>query len=45
MHRFTIHSLFNCLAKQVGVMPSYWSTIETSNDRTPGVSGSREMIV
>jgi hypothetical protein len=36
---------FNAIAKQGGVMPSYWLAINTgslSNDRTPEIAGSTE---
>jgi hypothetical protein len=34
---------FNQSAKQAGFMPTYWSLIQISNDRTPEhISGSME---
>lgn len=39
------HNQFNTIAKQGGVMPSYWlaiNTISLGSDRTPEMSGSIE---
>lgn len=44
MQSFNRQHTFNTIAKQGGVMPSYWLAIESislSNDRTPS-SGSME---
>jgi hypothetical protein len=43
----TIHfRQFECVAKQGGSMPVYWSAISLSNnDRTPESSGSTERTV
>lgn len=40
MQLVTLHEQFRTIAKQGGVMPSYWSAIETSlscNDRLPSL--------
>jgi len=43
MQNLAIHNMINCVAKQFGLTPSYWSAIELSNDRTPeGCRGSLE---
>jgi hypothetical protein len=35
----------HCIAKQAGFMPTYWSAISLSNDRTPEVTGVQEDLV
>lgn len=46
MQTVTLHKQFRSIAKQGGVMPSYWSAIETclSNDRLPNRSGFKEVM-
>jgi hypothetical protein len=35
MNTQSLHRLTNCIAKQAGFMPTYWSVISLSNDRLP----------
>ena len=40
----TLHS-FNCVAKQAGSLPTYWSTLSLSNDRTPEIPRVRRTVM
>ena len=43
MLQTSLHQQFNCIAKQGGLMSTYWSAINPSNyDRTSEVRGVRE---
>ena len=42
MKAVTIHYCFDRQAKQAGFMPTYWSVISLSNDRTPEGTGVQE---
>jgi len=41
--RYTEHSTINFIAKQVGIMPSYWSAIDCIN-REPGVGSMEDRV-
>lgn len=44
MKTSSLHSYFRSIAKQAGVMPTYWSCEQNSlsNDRTPEISPGSE---
>lgn len=41
--QYTIHYTVNTIAKQVGIMPSYWSAIDSFN-REPGVGSMEDRV-
>ena len=40
----SLHRLNSCKAIQAGFMPTYWSVISLSNDRTPEGTGVQETM-